>query len=330
VALLLCVVSAAAAAAGGVVISGETIAKVRGAASVGLLACPPAGSCVSEGEVGDHATTVLSVSRTGRVGHITRVPNANGAFGLACPSANFCLALAQADSPATSAVVIPIRSGVPGAVEFVADSYLASISCGSRRSCWAFGGNPRRYVGRIVHIVSGRIVHQYTVPGTMVGGGSCVSASRCIELGVSPGSRLKVLTLDSGRVTHTTRWTAPAPYQADGVACQSATDCVVISSASDPRTGSGLGGALATVTDGRLGPLQRIKGTIAMYSLTCSPTACFAIGGRRGHEVVVPIVNGSVGEPIGVKLGLSVQVCGKQSCWGFSVGKMSRFTYSVS
>lgn len=323
---------AAAAPAGEVVISHVTATRSSCLAHHGIpvLACPPTRSCIAEGEVGDHATTVTPVTRKGRFGHPTRVPNANGAFGLACPRPRFCLALAQADSPATSALVIPIRAGRPTAPQFVADSYLAWISCGSRSSCWALGGNPRRRVGHLVHIVSGRIVRQYTMRGILGGGLTCVSASRCLMPAVTSKGASKVMTLDRGRVTRASRWTARPPYGPDHTACQTPTECVVISTGSNPSTGLLLGAVLATITDGRVGPARHIPGVSALFDVTCSPTACFAFGAGGGHGFVVPIVDGTVGDPIRVRLDLDAQVCGLRNCFGFMVGRFVNFTYSVS
>jgi hypothetical protein len=317
------------------VISGITITKIPGGAGIshfglGLVSCPPAGSCVAEGEEGDHMTIVMRVSQTGRPGRITRVPNANGSFGTACPRASFCLALAQADSPASSAVVIPVRSGIPGAPQFVADSYLASISCGSRSSCWAFGGDPRRATGRIVHIFSGRIVHRYTLRrGHSVGPGICVSASRCIALGGTYGGRAKVLTIDRGKVTKTSPWVAPSSFNPYLMACQTAAECVVVGNGIDQRTGQGLGGALATVTDGRVGPVRRDKAYAGFSSLTCSRTACFAFGGSGGHPVVVPVVNGSVGDPMRIRRWVYAQTCNPRRCLGAIGRTVAKFKYSI-
>jgi hypothetical protein len=156
-----------------------------------------------------------------------------------------------------------------------------------------------------------------------------MSASLCIGLGATPRDRPKIVTMVNGRVRRATNWSAPA-YTPDGMACQSAADCVVGGSVIDRSTGFSSGGMVATVSHGRMGPAQRIPGAQSLFDVTCSRTACFAIGAGGGHGIVVPVAGGSVGDPIRVRSGVDAQTCSPRRCLGISVGTLWRITYSVN
>ena len=104
----------------------STVTKVAGSTDLVGFACPPSGRCIAEGETGDHATVVSPVSQRGQPQRPTSVANSNGASGVACPRANFCIAISQADSPSTSAVIIPIRHGVAGGAKSCRTRTLAA------------------------------------------------------------------------------------------------------------------------------------------------------------------------------------------------------------
>lgn len=264
-------------------------------AGMANLACPPSGECIATGERYPHLMDIVPISRSGKARPFVNESAADDPMGTACPTSDFCMAIAQAVSPATSAWIIPIRDGVPRSPKVVSQSNLSSISCGSAASCWAFGANPRTSVGHAVHIMNGRVVHIYNVPRDYFSDGTCTSASSCLVLG-TPG----VISLDDGRVAGVSK--VDASLLLTGVGCQSRAVCMVVGYRTTGLHRSAAGGVVATVSGGRIGAMDGVPGVQDVESIDCSPSVCFALGvtrdSRGGRQVIVPITNGSVGTPI--------------------------------
>lgn len=273
--------------------------------NLSALACPPSGVCVAEGGSGYYGRLFLApVSRAGKKGKEVTLNNLVGT-GIACPSANFCVAIGYTALRPFHGVIIPVRNGSPGR-PIVWPRELLGLSCGSPPSCWATTvGN------HMLHIVGGRVVHDYRLPVPTGQSGACVSASLCYELGAT---RLwKVLTISNGRVLRTST-NGPSNNFPLEMRCQTATYCVIAGEDIGPRGESP--GLLATVSNGQVGPLQRVPGTNGLQGLNCSATICFAFWtGTHGYpSVMVPIANGVAGKPISTNFGMSGAVCRQSTC----------------
>jgi len=305
---------------------------VRGSSNANLawIACPPSGVCVAEGEIQAISLTTLvaPVSRAGQEGKEVAITGAAGDYGVACPAANFCVALAYDPSNTRFLVAIPVKDGVPQ-TRVVLPNSARPVSCGG--SCSISHSNG------VFNLDYEGIARDYVLGG---GDGQCVSASLCFVLSVTgrPGP-VKVTTVNHGRVERTSSDAADViPLE---MACQNATECVAVGDAGETNSP----GVLATVTDGRVGQVQRVPRSAGYESVNCTRAACLAffIAKSLQASLMVPIVNGVVGTAITTKISMSNAACGRRTCLGlgevlgggkegtanYAYSKIITFTYSA-
>lgn len=292
-------VALSAAAALGFAIRTTVTSRIPGNLGLGNLACPPSGTCIATG-VGPfpaYLMKIATISREGKLGRVVTEPAASVGEGNVCPTSNFCLATALSADSRGRGYIFPIRNGVPGTPEVLDQIGIGSISCGSPASCWAFGGvNTGARAGRALHIVNGRLVHIYDIPAADAGFAACTSAERCLLLGTT-----KLVSFDNGRVVGL----SPLPHSSIrlvGVGCQDTKTCTVVGYTDTGPHEVPTGAVIANVTGGRIGPLIPVRGVGGgLTHIDCSPAVCFAFGftsNENGKDVMVPIVNGTVGTPI--------------------------------
>ena len=301
---------------------------VYGQSSVGLawLACPPSGVCLAEGEIhhSSHTLALAPVSRAGKQGKEVAINTATGPLGVACPAANFCLALAYDSSNTRLLVAVPVRGGV-AQPPVVLPRSARSVSCGAGCSVSHSNG-----VFDVFHVVYRQIARDYVLSA---GRGQCVSASLCYVLSSGTQGPVDITTVSHSRIVRTSSQAANViPLD---MACQNATYCVVIG---DAGFGINSPGVLATVTDGQVGQVQRVPGSVVYETVSCSPTICFAFfhgKSSRPQSLMIPIINGVVGTAVITKIAMNTAVCSGNTCLGLGVtldrgfeSRIIKFTYS--
>jgi len=248
-------------------------------------------------------TAAASPASATTVSPVKQVPGTTALTGVACPTAT-CIAVGYTETG--SAVVVPVTSGTPGAVQTLAqpDSAFGAVACSSATTCFALGTqqvvipSPVPHPGSqtfLVPITNGVLGSPQPVPGVALTALTCASATTCYAVGDRPSGAVLVPIVDG---TPGPAQAIPGIQTASGVACASSTTCYVTGS-------SGGQGVLVQLTNGVAAAPETAPGVVSLAGIACpSATTCFVVGSGGAdfsfQNVVLTRSGGSLGTPKGL------------------------------
>jgi hypothetical protein len=307
--------------------------RVAGASYLLAISCPPKGACIAVGKPpapNNHrkvlgkppahshreAAVFLTVSN-GKPGAVHSVAGTEGLYHVACPNANFCIALGRSDVTgshgAPKQVYLDISHGQAGPLHTLDGmSEVSSIGCGSDNSCWVPGAqctSATACTPKVAHIVNGTLKKVYTETGSYSFSDgpadtedadrgptpACFSATSCTLAGASNVNDLGnssglILSLNNGTVKITHRVNAVSLIR--GLDCTAKNYCTLVGD----NPSSSVNSEALTLASGKLGALSSLNASVG--PLACrSASACFAFGSERSEHVIVPIDHGEPGVP---------------------------------
>jgi hypothetical protein len=277
-------------------------------------------------EVGENAAGegVVFTPGTGVVG----VPGSSNLESVSCPAANLCWASGLATIGTDQAVLVKIVNGQPVSVRRVASFYgLYGISCPAKTSCAAVGYDTSDIADAVTTITNGKP----GAPAQVKGGGewlnaiSCPSTTQCYAAGLV-NYVASVVPITNG-VPQT-----PVAYHAawyvGGLDCPSVGNCVM-----DGEAGNTGEGMVATLADGKAGPVQPVPGTEYLYGVGCTPGGdCLLAGASQvgvtqySHGVLVTDDGGVLGQVRNIPgtNGFGPVTCGASTTGCVTVGAAGR------
>jgi len=256
------------------------------------VACSSATSCLAVGNAypGNNGPGVVVPITNGLPDTPQTVPGTTGLSGVACSDTSTCLAVGGVPNASSNAggALVPIVNGTIGNVQTVSGTTgLDAVACPDMSNCEAAGlvfqsgGNT---IGVTVPITNGSPGSAQTVPGSSVlYAVGCASASNCEAAGLNSAQGVVVQIVNG---TPGTAQTMPT-YQLFGVACPSASTCLVVGWASPPSAN----GVVIPVTNGAPGKVQPVQpvsagGEGVLNSIACpSTSSCIAVG----NYIILPM-----------------------------------------
>jgi hypothetical protein len=262
------------------------------------------------------AAVFLSVSN-GKPGAVHSVAGTEGLYHVACPKANFCIAVGRSGVPGSPAapkeVYVDISHGKAGPLHTLGGmTEVSSIGCGSSNSCWVPGAqctSATACTPKVAHIVNGMFEKAYTETGSYSFSTgpvdtedgdrgptpACFSATSCILAGASNVNDLGkssglILSLNNGTVKITHRVNAVSLIR--GLDCTAKNYCTLVGD----NPSSSASSEVLTLSGGKLGAPGSLNASVG--PLVCrSASACFAFGSEQSEYEIVPIDHGKPGAP---------------------------------
>jgi hypothetical protein len=253
-------------------------------------ACSSTTDCLAVG-VGNGATEGVVVPITnGTAG--ASVPVSGTAFlrGVTCWRSTDCVAVGWQvgnynDGNGRIGVVVPITSGVPGAVEQVTGTLdIDSVACSSGSDCVGVGTGAAAGSGTIVPITDGAAGAAQTLSGTLLLGVSCSTSSDCLAVGASAAGGAAVVPITNGA--------AGAAEPVSGLNALSGVDCADTSCEAVGWFTAGSTGGAVEISGGTPGTVQPESGTFQLYGVACpTDTGCLATGDNssNGEGIVTSV-----------------------------------------
>jgi hypothetical protein len=259
------------------------------------IACPSTTSCLAVGNTSSYEGVLVTIT-SGIPTATAVVPNAFALSDIACVSASLCYAVGLGFS---SAIVVPINSGVAGApIAVPGASILWGVGCAGgvcqavgHRSVSTDSLNPTS-VGVVARILNGGVGPARGVPGTEeLHAVTCRDASQCVAVGAAPlralclaarGCTLGVYTDIHGLAISPAR-VVPGTSDLRGVDCPSGasllTPCIAVGQ-DFGRAASvvvGVGGLLPGLRK-QFTPVQKFNGISCAGGATCEAAGNFYFG----------------------------------------------------
>jgi len=235
------------------------------AACYGTTSCVAVGNDSSGGPLQPLLVTGSGISWKATNPPLPASANLGGSLeSVACPTASSCAAVGWADASGSDQALVETPSGsswvptepsLPPNSQAPSDASLAAVACFSATSCTAAGFYTDNTVATQPLLESGSGVnwtpYEPSLPSSLGQGWTgqlsaiiCPpSGTSCVAAGdaINPTSGMEEGLLETGSSTTWTPWEAPLPANAaaspsvllDGVACPSATECVVVGQYND-------------------------------------------------------------------------------------------------
>lgn len=254
-------------------------------------------------------------------GNVTQVRDTTTLTSIACPQANYCIAVGLGTGPVIGRLVV-ITDGQPGPTTSF-DSYPDAIGCGSATSCWVTGSTDAFTIARLVHVVNGQITQTLSFKGIHfatfdtdafgISPPACSSANSCIIVGATHQHRGPglVFSLDGGRLT--TLGKIPAAIALSGLACTSSNSCTAVGYRH-------YDGVVVTVKNDKLSSVRTLKGIGKLHQLACqSADLCYVFGNKslrfgKRASFVLPIVHGKPANVRAIKPFIRGVFCTSKLC----------------
>jgi hypothetical protein len=190
---------------------------------------------------------------TGNPSYEVGLKNATALTGVACESVTTCVVVGTLRRGGTSHGVVAVVTKAehsPSAVEVPGVAVINWVACASSMTCFAVGSTStgKNGVAVVVPVVNGKVGGDKQVVGSnALLHISCGAATSCWATGTTTSSNVIV------HVNHGTPARAASGFRAKGIACISATTCLIATGTGRHSGPNGVGyGKVDELTDGRL------------------------------------------------------------------------------
>jgi hypothetical protein len=268
------------------------------AISTHQVACPNQTTCLALGyETADETPVITAIStQTGAEKVTAKLPTADqyNLFNIACPSSNYCWVDGSSAAPGvqlpTWALLLKVSPAGKILQRTVNKSYYSygPVTCESGSTC-LIGRETNKIKFQSMTLVNGKFGQPHAYPANYLPfDASCYSDALCYSIGVSESTQdLEVTSLNPATGAPGTAVTLPFTSStsvgiAEGIACYSSTQCVVVGAI---PVGTGASqtteAAYVVITNGQVGaPVVASTKLASLFSgVSCaSATECYAVG----------------------------------------------------